>query len=297
MVSGIAGTSALRPTFAAVDEGKTVCLANKESLVALGPLLVERARQRKARLIPVDSEHNAILQILGGFTPRFVRKVLLTASGGPFREVPLERLPYVTPEEALRHPTWKMGPLVTVNSATLMNKGQEILEARYLFDLPLSAVDAVIHPQSLVHAIVEFTDGTQLLQAGPSDMRWAIQYALTYPDRLPGAIQPVDFQSGLRLDFEPINWQRYPCYRIAREVAEEGGLLPAVMTAANEVAVSAFLERKLPFTGIPEVIEQTLEIFGTLGIQGLSLERVLQADREARRIAMELLNRRAKASP
>ncbi|MHA2620326.1 MAG: 1-deoxy-D-xylulose-5-phosphate reductoisomerase [bacterium JZ-2024 1] len=295
VVSGIAGTGALKPTYEAVVAGKTVCLANKESLVSMGPLLMEAARRSGAIILPVDSEHSAVFQILQGAGPSPIRRIILTASGGPFRELPLEQLPYVTPEQALQHPTWRMGPLVTINSATLMNKGQEVIEAQWLFGLPSQAIEAVIHPTSIVHAMVEFRDNTMMMQAATPDMRWSILYALTHPERIQSPVAPLDITKLGRLEFEEINLARYPCYRLARWASERGDLFPAVLNAANEVAVGGFLQQTIRFTDIAVVIEETFAAFENEGLRGVTLAKVLEADRIGRRIAVDVMGRIASA--
>jgi 1-deoxy-D-xylulose-5-phosphate reductoisomerase len=293
VMSGIAGTGALKPTYEAVVAGKTVCLANKESLVSMGAILTDAARKSGATIVPVDSEHCAVSQILQAAGPSPIRRIILTASGGPFRETPLDQLPYVTPEQALQHPTWRMGPLVTINSATLMNKGQEVIEAQWLFGLPASAIEAVIHPSSIVHALVEFRDNTMMMQAATPDMRWSILYALTRPERIPSPVAPLDITKIGSLTFEEINMARYPCYRLARWAAERGDLFPAVLNAANEVAVSGFMQHSIRFNEIAVVIEETLLAFENERIHGLTLQKVLESDRIGRRIAVEVMERLA----
>lgn len=291
VLSGIAGTGALKPTYEAVMAGKVVCLANKESLVSMGGILVDAARRSNATILPVDSEHNAVFQILQGAGPSPIRRIILTASGGPFRETPLDQLPYVTPEQALQHPTWRMGPLVTINSATLMNKGQEVIEAQWLFGLPSQAIEAVIHPSSIVHAIVEFRDNTMMMQAASPDMRWSILYVLTHPERVPSPVAPVNITKIGSLEFQEIDMARYPCYRLARWASERGELFPAVLNAANEVAVSGFLQRSIRFTDIAAIIEETLTEFDNQGLRGLTLQKVLEADQIGRRIALDVMAR------
>jgi 1-deoxy-D-xylulose-5-phosphate reductoisomerase len=296
VMSGIAGTGALKPTYEAVVAGKVVCLANKESLVSMGAILTDAARKSGAAIIPVDSEHSAVYQMLQAAGPSPIRRIILTASGGPFRETPLDQLVYVTPEQALQHPTWRMGPLVTVNSATLMNKGQEVIEAQWLFGLPSQAIEAVIHPSSIVHAIVEFRDNTMMMQAATPDMRWSILYALTQPERIQSPVAPLDMTKVGHLDFEEINMARYPCYRLARWASERAELFPAVLNAANEVAVGGFMQHSIRFTDIAAVIEETLSAFDNEGLRGLTLPKVLEADRVGRRIAVDVMGRISAAS-
>ena len=254
-----AGTAALGATLAAIEAGKTVALANKEVLVMAGRLMVAAARRRGVAILPVDSEHNAIHQCVDGRGPDDVRRYILTASGGPFRDRPAADLGAVTPEDALRHPTWSMGPKITIDSATLMNKGLEVIEARWLFDASPDRIDVVVHPQSVVHSLVELRDGSLIAQLGVTDMRLPIQYAFSYPERWRAPLPALDLTACGSLDFHAPDTDRFPCLGLAYHALRSGAALPAVLNAANEVAVAAFLERRLPFTGIPRVIETTLE--------------------------------------
>ena len=254
-----AGTAALGATLAAIEAGKTVALANKEVLVTAGGLMVEAARRRGVTILPVDSEHNAIHQCVDGRAADDVLRYVLTASGGPFRDRPAAELAAVTPEDALRHPTWSMGPKITVDSATLMNKGLEVIEARWLFDAPPERIDVVVHPQSVVHSLVELRDGSVIAQLGVTDMRLPIQYAFSYPERWPAPLPALDLTSCGPLDFQAPDTDRFPCLGLAYQALRAGAAFPAVLNAANEVAVAAFLERRLPFPAIPRVIETTLE--------------------------------------
>ena len=254
-----AGTAALGATLAAIEAGKTVALANKEVLVMAGRLMVGAARRRGVRILPVDSEHNAIHQCVDGRAPDDVLRYILTASGGPFRDRPAADLEAVTPEDALRHPTWSMGPKITIDSATLMNKGLEVIEARWLFDAPPDRIDVVVHPQSVVHSLVELRDGSVIAQLGVTDMRLPIQYAFSYPERWPAPLPALDLAACGPLDFEAPDTGRFPCLGLAYQALRAGAAFPAVLNAANEVAVAAFLERRLPFTGIPRVIAATLD--------------------------------------
>ncbi len=254
-----AGTAALGATLAAIEAGKTVALANKEVLVMAGRLMVGAARRRGVRILPVDSEHNAIHQCVDGRAPDDVLRYVLTASGGPFRDRPAADLEAVTPEDALRHPTWSMGPKITIDSATLMNKGLEVIEARWLFDAPPDRIDVVVHPQSVVHSLVELRDGSVIAQLGVTDMRLPIQYAFSYPERWPAPLPALDLAACGPLDFEAPDTGRFPCLGLAYQALRAGAAFPAVLNAANEVAVAAFLERRLPFTGIPRVIAATLD--------------------------------------
>lgn len=273
----IAGAAALRPTLAAVRAGKTVALATKEVLVMAGDLVMNEARPGQIR--PVDSEHSAIWQCLWGERPESVARLVLTASGGPFWAHPERDLDQVTVEEALNHPRWSMGPKVTVDSATLMNKGLEIIEARHLFDVPLDRIDVVIHPQSTVHSLVEFVDGSTKAQLGHPDMRLPIALAMAYPDRLSGAIEPLAAERLGHLDFHPLDGERFPAVRLAREAAAAGGGRPAVLNAANEEAVRAFLDRRIQFTEIVRIVEDAL---GEVSSRGETLEDLIAADAQAR---------------
>jgi len=259
VVSAIVGAAGLRSTLAALDAGKTVALANKETLVMAGPLVMRLAAERGAVLLPVDSEHSAIHQALRSGTADEVVRVILTASGGPFRTAPRESLETVTPQEALRHPTWSMGPKITIDSATMMNKALELIEARWLFDLPADKLAVVVHPQSVVHSMVEFVDGSVIAQLSPPDMKLPIQYALSHPQRLDGPARRLDFRLGLRLDFEPPDPVRFPSLRLGHEAAARGGTAGAVLNAANEEAVGAFLAGRMRFTGIADVCARVLE--------------------------------------
>ena len=293
VVAAAVGAVGLVPTYRALEAGKDVALANKETLVMAGELMVDQARAHGGRLLPIDSEHCALHQCLDGRQPAEVRRLVLTASGGPFRNRPRDSFGTVTPAEALRHPTWSMGRKITIDSATLMNKGLEVIEARWLFGLPAEKVEVLVHPQSVVHSMVEFVDGTVLAQLGVTDMRLPIQYALSYPEKWPAAIPGIDFTRGLRLDFDPPDHDRFPCLGLAYRALAGGGALPAVLNAANEEAVAAFLEERLPFPAIPETIE---EVMGDHPSGGWGrLEDVLEADTWARDRARRALARRGPA--
>jgi 1-deoxy-D-xylulose-5-phosphate reductoisomerase len=279
------GVVGLEATNEAVTLGRIVALSNKEVLVAAGELVMAAAKKAGRELLPVDSEHNAIHQCMRGGTHSEVRRIVLTASGGPFRKTPLAQLAHVTTEQALAHPKWKMGNRITIDSATMMNKGFEVIEARWLFDVRPDQIDVVIHPQSTIHSMVEFVDGSVLAQLGPADMRMPIQYALTYPARVPANEIQLDWTKLKRLDFEKASTRRFPCLRLAREAMKKGGALPCALNAADEVAVAAFLEHRLPFLGIAEVIERVLA--RTPRTRFASMDDVLQADAEARRFAQE----------
>jgi len=276
-MTGIAGLPAV---WEAVRAGKTVALANKEPLVVAGHLIMPEAKRAGARLVPVDSEHSAIFQLLLGQDRAAVTRVVLTASGGAFRELPAEALETVTPAQALAHPTWQMGPKVTVDSATLMNKGLEIIEAHWLFGLRPDQIEVILHPESIVHSLVEFGDGSVLAQLANPDMRLPIQFALSYPERLPRPEPPVDLARLGALNFAPLSATRWPCVRLAREALAAGGTAPAVLNAADEVAVSWFLEGRIRFTEIPGIIERALARHAARPAD--SIEALLAVDAEVR---------------
>ncbi len=291
VVSAAVGVVGLAATYEAIKLGKTVALSNKEVLVAAGELVMGAAHKAGKELLPVDSEHNAVHQCLRGGAHSEVRRLVLTASGGPFRRTPIKNLENVTVEQALAHPNWKMGNRITVDSATMMNKGFEIIEARWLFDMKPSQVDVVIHPQSTIHSMVEFVDGSVLAQLGATDMRMPIQYALTYPERVASNQVDLDWAKLKRLDFERVSTRRYPCLRLAREAMRKGGAWPCALNAADEIAVAAFLEHQIPFLGIPEIVEAVLARTPRIRIE--KMDDVLAADREARQIAKEEVSRLA----
>jgi len=287
VVSAIVGLAGLEATHAAVAAGKQVGLANKEAMVAAGEILTRLARDRKVPLLPIDSEHNAIHQCLRGGSPAEVRRIWLTASGGPFRQLPADQFQHITVEQALRHPTWVMGRRVTIDSATLLNKGLEIIEACRLFDLPPSAVRVTVHPQSAVHSLVEFVDGSILAQISITDMRLPILYALSFPERVPSELT-FDMATLGQLSFEPPDFARFPCLRLAYQAAETGGAACIALNAADEVAVEAFLEGTIPFTSIPRTIEAVLEV--TPSRHPETIQEVLELDLEARRMAHRVVS-------
>ncbi|HUC52650.1 MAG TPA: 1-deoxy-D-xylulose-5-phosphate reductoisomerase [Candidatus Cybelea sp.] len=289
VVSAAVGVVGLEATYEAVKLGKTVALSNKEVLVAAGELVMAAAKKAGRELLPVDSEHNAVHQCLRGGTHGEVRRLVLTASGGPFRKTPLAALANVTTEQALAHPNWRMGNRITIDSATMMNKGFEIIEARWLFGMKPEQIDVVVHPQSTIHSMVEFVDGSVLAQLGPTDMRMPIQYALTYPERVASKQIALDWSKLKRLDFLKASTRRFPCLGLAREAMKKGGAFPCALNAADEVAVAAFLERRLPFLGIAEVIERVLG--RTPRVKFEKIEDVLTADGAARRMAREEVER------
>ena len=293
VVAAAVGAVGLVPTYRALESGKDVALANKETLVMAGELMLARAEKSSARLLPIDSEHCALHQCLDGRRPDEVRRLLLTASGGPFRGRPGETFGRITREEALAHPTWRMGPKITIDSATMMNKGLEVIEARWLFGIPAERIEVIIHPQSIIHSMVEFVDGTVLAQVSVTDMRVPIQYALSHPERWGAAIPGMDFSQAMRLELEPPDHERFPCLGLAYRALEAGGTAPATLNAANEVAVAAFLDGKIPFTAIADTIQGVLE--AEPAPLGRSLEDVIDADRRARERAREVLARQVTA--
>jgi len=293
VVAAAVGAVGLVPTYRALESGKDVALANKETLVMAGELMLARAEKSSARLLPIDSEHCALHQCLDGRRPDEVRRLLLTASGGPFRGRPGETFGRITREEALAHPTWRMGPKITIDSATMMNKGLEVIEARWLFGIPAERIEVIIHPQSIIHSMVEFVDGTVLAQVSVTDMRVPIQYALSHPERWGAAIPGMDFSQAMRLELEPPDHERFPCLGLAYRALETGGTAPATLNAANEVAVAAFLDGKIPFTAIADTIQGVLE--AEPAPLGRSLEDVIDADRRARERAREVLARQVTA--
>nr|WP_243899037.1 1-deoxy-D-xylulose-5-phosphate reductoisomerase [Pseudomonas otitidis] len=294
VMAAIVGAAGLRPTLAAVEAGKRVLLANKEALVMSGALFIQAVRRHGAVLLPIDSEHNAIFQCLPGDYGRGlvqvgVRRILLTASGGPFRETPLEALANVTPEQACAHPNWSMGRKISVDSASMMNKGLELIEACWLFDAAPSQVEVVIHPQSVIHSLVDYVDGSVLAQLGNPDMRTPIAHALAWPERVDSGVAPLDLFRVGRLDFQEPDEGRFPCLRLARQAAEAGGSAPAMLNAANEIAVAAFLGRRICFTEIASIIDQVLNREAALAVE--SLDAVVEADARARAAAQQWLVR------
>ncbi len=289
VINSIVGAAGLLPTISALSTGIDVALANKESLVVGGQLVTDLAQKNNANIIPVDSEHNAIFQCLKGNKDRELRRIILTASGGPFLNLPLEDIANVTVEQALNHPTWGMGRKISIDSATMVNKGLEIIEAKWLFDLPVSMVDVVIHPQSIVHGMAEFSDGSCLAVMGPTSMSVPIAYSLYYPDYSADAPAGVlDFNKTFSLEFLAPDIKRFPALNLAREVASAGGTLPAVFNAANEVAVASFLEGRIKFTYIVEVIKKVLDAHNN--VHELDIDVLMEADRDAREQARKLCN-------
>jgi 1-deoxy-D-xylulose-5-phosphate reductoisomerase len=280
LVSGTVGAVGFVPTYKALLLGRRVCLANKETLVMAGELMTKAAKESGAELLPVDSEHNALHQCLRGETVDEVSRLILTASGGPFRQASAEQMASATVDQALAHPTWNMGPKITIDSATLMNKGLEVIEAGWLFGFPADRISVAVHPQSIVHSMIEMVDGSIIAQLGITDMRLMIQYALTYPDRLPTELPSLGLDKLARLEFFEPDLARFPCLGLAYDAMREGGTMPAVMSAANEIAVAAFLSKRILFMQIPETIRATMEAHDTL--PATSLEAILEADEWAR---------------
>jgi 1-deoxy-D-xylulose-5-phosphate reductoisomerase len=293
----IVGTGGLRPALAAIEAGKDLAVASKEILVMAGEAVTEAARRRGINILPVDSEHNAIFQCLQSgrglsapnsrgaeaaptFQPSDVRRIILTASGGPFRELPAKDFESITPEQALKHPTWNMGPKITIDSATLFNKGLEMIEAHWLFGVEMNRVEVVIHPQSIVHSMVEFADGSTLAQLSYSDMCFPIQYAVTWPERVPNSLPPLDFGKLSKLEFATPRYDDFPALNLARQAGETGGTLPAVMNAANEIAVAAFLDRQVRFPQIWRMVEEVMNRH--TNVAHPNLDAILRADQWAR---------------
>jgi 1-deoxy-D-xylulose-5-phosphate reductoisomerase len=287
VLNALVGAAGLGPTVATLGEGIDLALANKESLVVGGELVTQLAEATGAQLIPVDSEHSALFQLIAGEAAGTVERLVLTASGGPFRGRPRAELESVTIEQALAHPTWDMGGKITIDSATLMNKGLELIEAHHLFGVPYERIDVVVHPQSIVHSLIHLVDGASLAHLGYPDMRVPIAYALHHPDRVDVPVRTLDLAEVGALTFEPVDLQAFPCLSLARQAATAGGTAPCVLNAANEVAVHAFLEGRLGFSGIAEVIERALERLGAAPVH--SFDSLYQADREAREAAAELV--------
>ena len=282
----IVGTGGLRPALAAIEAGKDLAVASKEILVMAGEIVMREARENGVHVLPVDSEHNAIFQCLDGRSSE-VRRIILTASGGPFRETPANEFINLTAEQALKHPTWNMGPKITIDSATLFNKGLEMIEAHWLFGVEMTHVEVVIHPQSIVHSMVEFADGSTLAQLSYSDMCFPIQYAVTWPDRVPNTLPPLDFGKLSKLEFFTPRYDDFPALNLARCAGETGGTLPAVMNAANEIAVAAFLDRQVPFPRIWQTVQEVMDQHTSVAHP--DLDEILRADQWARAEAVKML--------
>jgi 1-deoxy-D-xylulose-5-phosphate reductoisomerase len=286
VICASSGTAGLEAVLAAIAAGKTIALANKEVLVMAGALVTAAARRHRVAILPVDSEHNAVHQCLHGRSQREIRRLILTASGGPFRDLAAPQLQRVTPDQALRHPTWQMGRKITIDSATLMNKGLEVIEAHWLFGVGADQIEVVIHPQSIIHSMVELVDGSVIAQLGVTDMRLPIQYACSYPERWDGALPSLDLSKAGRLEFHPPDQQRFPCLALAYRALRSEGTLAVVLNAANEVAVAAFLDNRLGFTAIPTVIERTMNAHTVEGVS--TVETVRRVDTWGRNYAREM---------
>ncbi|MGH7982653.1 MAG: 1-deoxy-D-xylulose-5-phosphate reductoisomerase [Candidatus Udaeobacter sp.] len=287
----IVGTGGLRPALAAIEAGKDLAVASKEILVMAGEIVMREARENGVHVLPVDSEHNAIFQCLDGKQQTDIRRIILTASGGPFRETPRKNFDSLTPEQALKHPTWNMGPKITIDSATLFNKGLEMIEAHWLFGVEMKRVEVVIHPQSIVHSMVEFADGSMLAQLSHSNMRFPIQYAVTWPHRVPNTLPSLDFSKLSKLEFFTPRYDDFPALNLARRAGETGGTLPAAMNAANEIAVAAFLDRQVRFPDISQIVEDVMNRHKP--VAHADLDAILEADQRARaqaRKCVEALN-------
>lgn len=285
----IVGTGGLRPALAAIEAGKDLAVASKEILVMAGEIVMRQARDNGVNVLPVDSEHNAIFQCLEGKSSLDVRRIILTASGGPFREMPRKDFDSITPEQALKHPTWNMGPKITIDSATLFNKGLEMIEAHWLFGVEMQRVEVVIHPQSIVHSMVEFADGSTLAQLSYSNMCFPIQYAVTWPDRVPNTLPPLDFSKLSRLEFFTPRYEDFPALNLARRAGETGGTLPSVMNAANEVAVAGFLDQQVRFPDVWQIVGEVMNRHTSVAHP--NLDAILQADQWARKEARGMLDR------
>ncbi len=279
----LVGFAGFIPTLAAIKHGKKIALANKESLVVGGEIIFEALKSSASELIPIDSEHSAMLQCLVGEPKESIEKIVITASGGPFREFSIEQMKNVTKAQALNHPNWEMGAKITIDSSTMMNKGLEIIEAHWLFDLPVEKIEPVIHPQSIIHSIVTFTDGSSKAQLGPPDMKVPIIYALTYPERLPLETPRMDWSKSHELTFEPVDYKRFPCVKLAMDSIELGGIAPAVLNAANEVAVQRFLNEEIGYIDIPKIVEKSIDKISSQ--QSISVELLKEIDKETRAYA------------
>ena len=286
ILNSLIGYSGFQPTVKAIKAGKKVALANKESLVVGGALINDLLGDNREQLIPVDSEHSAMLQCLVGESVNQIEQLIITASGGPFRSWSKEQMKQITVEDALDHPNWSMGNKITIDSATMMNKGLEIIEAHWLFDIPLEKIEPVLHPQSIIHSVITFTDGSSKAQLGPPTMRVPILYALTYPDRIDLDAPRLDWKSAFNLNFEPVDYDRFPCLRLAIEAIKEGGLAPAILNAANEVAVDRFLKEEITYIEISKVIESCLEQLNNSG--SVTLESLKNIDQRARKLALTI---------
>lgn len=292
VMAAIVGAAGLLPSLAAAKAGKTILLANKEALVMSGDIFMQAVRESGAHLLPIDSEHNAIFQCMpagyeSGMHAKQARRILLTASGGPFRQMPVEQLPHVTPAQAVAHPNWDMGKKISVDSATMMNKGLEMIEACILFAMQPEQIQVVIHPQSVIHSMVDYVDGTVLAQMGNPDMRVPIAYSMAWPERFDSGVEPLNIFDVKRMDFEAPNFERFPCLRLAYQAIATGGTMPTILNAANEIAVDAFLNERIRFTDIPLIIERCMDSLAATPAD--SLEIILAADQQARTVSHQLI--------
>ena len=287
VISSITGAAGLIPTFAAIRAGKDVALANKETMVMAGPIVIEEARRNNVSIIPVDSEHSAILQSLQGHPREDIKRIVLTASGGPFRDLSLSEMARVTPEQALKHPNWNMGNKITIDSATMMNKGLEVIEARWLFDISANQIDILVHPQSIIHSMVEYKDGAVIAQLGIPDMTIPISYALSYPHHIKNDLSPLELEKIGTLSFERPDFKRFRCIELAYRAIEAGGSMPAVMNGANEVAVDSFLKKEIGFLDIPLIIEKVMSLHKPFSVDNIS--SVMEWDRWAREKARHII--------
>ena len=290
VLDGMGGSAGLLPTLAAINAGKDIAFVNKEVMVMCGPLVIEAVRKKGVNLIPIDGEMSAIFQCLEGARDRQadIHRLLLTASGGPFRDTPKDQLYKITPQQALRHPNWDMGAKITIDSATMMNKGLEVIEAKWLFDVELDKIDIVVHRESIVHSMVEWTDGSTLAQLGPTDMRIMIQYALTYPKRLSTPVPRLDFCESHTLHFEPVDKEKFPCISLAYTAAEVGGTLPVVLSSADEIVVNAFLDERIGFMDIPDILQCVMDRHDV--IANPTLEDILQVDKWAKSTTLSVIS-------
>ncbi len=290
VVSAIVGAAGLKPTVAAIENGKKLALANKESMVVAGPLVSKLAKKNAVEIIPIDSEHSAIFQSMVGHRAKDIDRVILTASGGPFLRKSAQEIENATPAAALKHPRWSMGAKITIDSASLMNKGLEVIEAKWLFDLPVEKIAVVVHPQSIIHSMVEYVDGCVIAELGVPDMRAPIAYAISYPERTVSGVERLNLAAIRELSFEDPDLSRFPCLSLAFDAIGEGGSMPAVLNAANEIAVDAFLKERIPFGGIPRVVSETMNKFTASDFS--SIDEILEIDRAARKSAEEIIAKR-----
>ncbi len=290
VVSAIVGAAGLKPTVAAIENGKKLALANKESMVVAGPLVSKLAKKNAVEIIPIDSEHSAIFQSMVGHRAKDIDRVILTASGGPFLRKSAQEIENATPAAALKHPRWSMGAKITIDSASLMNKGLEVIEAKWLFDFPVEKIAVVVHPQSIIHSMVEYVDGCVIAELGVPDMRAPIAYAISYPERTVSGVERLNLAAIRELSFEEPDLSRFPCLSLAFDAIGEGGSMPAVLNAANEIAVDAFLKERIPFGGIPRVVSETMNKFTASDFS--SIDEILEIDRAARKSAEEIIAKR-----